>query len=233
MHISRDPKAMAKTLRSALGRRDITLSHSQCLEVVAQQLGFADWNTATAEGRSVARTLPLPQDWFVAGSAPHNYHAGLDRHHADQAATIYAKEDGRQITGFATLMQSFDARAYLGKRIRLVGELSCADTDGLATMWMRIDSAEQGGIRLDNMLTRSENGPLTGTQTWARRVIVLDVPAEAEEIAFGFMLEGKGRCWCRGFEIDMVDTRVAVTSDKASYLNAPSNLDFSPKDQIA
>ncbi|MDX8348259.1 glyoxalase superfamily protein [Cognatiyoonia sp. IB215446] len=233
MHVSRDPKAMAKSLRGALARRDIALSHGQCLEVVAQQLGFVDWNTAAAGGRNSAKLLSLPQDWFLAGSAPHDYHAGRDPDRADQVATIYAKKDGRQITGFATLMQSFDAKAYQGKRVRLVGDLSCADTDGLATMWMRVDSAERGGIRFDNMLNRQENGPLIGTQDWTRRAIVLDVPVDAEKIAFGFMLEGRGQCWCRGFEIDVVDGGVAVTSDKGSYLNAPSNLNFGPKDQTA
>lgn len=37
-------KAMAKSLRTALAAKNVTLSHSECLELVAKQLGFAEWN---------------------------------------------------------------------------------------------------------------------------------------------------------------------------------------------
>ncbi|MDP3258719.1 MAG: glyoxalase superfamily protein [Bosea sp. (in: a-proteobacteria)] len=43
-----DAKLMAKTLREALASRQIDLSHSETLEVVARQFGLADWNTAAA-----------------------------------------------------------------------------------------------------------------------------------------------------------------------------------------
>ncbi|MEO8017857.1 MAG: glyoxalase superfamily protein [Pseudomonadota bacterium] len=37
-------KAMAKSLRDELAAKNISLSHSECLEIVARQFGFADWN---------------------------------------------------------------------------------------------------------------------------------------------------------------------------------------------
>lgn len=42
-------KTMAKSLRDALAERNVSLSHSTCLEIVARQCGFADWNTLTAK----------------------------------------------------------------------------------------------------------------------------------------------------------------------------------------
>ena len=41
-------KQMAKTLRASLQVRNQEVSHSAALELVAQQLGFKDWNTACA-----------------------------------------------------------------------------------------------------------------------------------------------------------------------------------------
>lgn len=41
-------KQMATKLKSSLAQRDLTLSHSAALETVAHQLGFRDWNTASA-----------------------------------------------------------------------------------------------------------------------------------------------------------------------------------------
>jgi uncharacterized glyoxalase superfamily protein PhnB len=39
---------MAKALRKALAQRHVDLSHSACLEIVAHQFGFSDWNTFSA-----------------------------------------------------------------------------------------------------------------------------------------------------------------------------------------
>jgi hypothetical protein len=43
-----DAKAMAKSLREALGRRKIDISHSDGLELVAKQFGYDDWNILAA-----------------------------------------------------------------------------------------------------------------------------------------------------------------------------------------
>jgi hypothetical protein len=49
MSTYKDAKTMAKSLRGALADRNVPLSHSDCLEIVARQFGFADWNTLVAK----------------------------------------------------------------------------------------------------------------------------------------------------------------------------------------
>ena len=49
MRTYQDAKAIAKSLRDFLAARNVSLSHSECLEIVAQQFGFADWNTLAAK----------------------------------------------------------------------------------------------------------------------------------------------------------------------------------------
>lgn len=44
----RDAKAMAQSLREAMSTKQITLTHSETLEIVSRMLGFADWNTLSA-----------------------------------------------------------------------------------------------------------------------------------------------------------------------------------------
>src|SRR5262245_43479470 len=44
-----DAKAMAKSLRTALEGKQITLTHSDGLEIVAGQFGCADWNVLSAK----------------------------------------------------------------------------------------------------------------------------------------------------------------------------------------
>ena len=49
MRTYKDAKAMAKSLRGSLAARSVSLSHSECLEIVAKEFGFADWNTFSAK----------------------------------------------------------------------------------------------------------------------------------------------------------------------------------------
>jgi hypothetical protein len=51
MFTKKNAKTMAKSLRDSLVGRKVSLSHSTCLEIVARQLGFADWNTLSAKLR--------------------------------------------------------------------------------------------------------------------------------------------------------------------------------------
>jgi catechol 2,3-dioxygenase-like lactoylglutathione lyase family enzyme len=42
-------KAMAKSLRESMAGKNVPLSHSECLEIVAQQFGFGNWNVLAAK----------------------------------------------------------------------------------------------------------------------------------------------------------------------------------------
>jgi hypothetical protein len=49
MRTFRDAKAMAKALRAALADKQVSLSHSECLELVAGLLGAESWNVLSAK----------------------------------------------------------------------------------------------------------------------------------------------------------------------------------------
>ncbi|WP_040676325.1 glyoxalase superfamily protein [Nitratireductor pacificus] len=44
-----DSKAMAKAMRTALAERDVTVTQSEALEIVARQFGFDTWNILAAK----------------------------------------------------------------------------------------------------------------------------------------------------------------------------------------
>jgi catechol 2,3-dioxygenase-like lactoylglutathione lyase family enzyme len=44
-----DAKAMARSLRSALGDKKLELSHGECLDIVAWQFGLDNWNVLSAK----------------------------------------------------------------------------------------------------------------------------------------------------------------------------------------
>lgn len=45
----REAKVMAQTLRDSLAIKDLTISHSESLELVSKMLGLPDWNTLSAQ----------------------------------------------------------------------------------------------------------------------------------------------------------------------------------------
>jgi uncharacterized protein len=56
----RDAKAMAQTLRHALKAKSVSLTHSECLELVAKTLGFHDWHVLAATIKSGRPPFPAP-----------------------------------------------------------------------------------------------------------------------------------------------------------------------------
>lgn len=49
MRTIQDFKSMAKSLREDLAAKNLALGHSECLELVARQFGFPDWNTLSSK----------------------------------------------------------------------------------------------------------------------------------------------------------------------------------------
>src|SRR5262245_49257610 len=62
MRTYRESKAMAKSLRYALAGKNISLSHSECLEIVSRQFGFVDWNTLAYKIDLEAGVRPRPAE---------------------------------------------------------------------------------------------------------------------------------------------------------------------------
>jgi uncharacterized glyoxalase superfamily protein PhnB len=60
MRTFRDAKAMAKSLRDALHKKQIALSHSECLELVAAQFALGNWNVLSAKIDVDARDSQSP-----------------------------------------------------------------------------------------------------------------------------------------------------------------------------
>lgn len=56
----RDAKAMAQTLREALGAKSIPLTHSDSLELIARLFGQRDWNTLAARIQAAGGVSDLP-----------------------------------------------------------------------------------------------------------------------------------------------------------------------------
>jgi hypothetical protein len=109
-----------------------------------------------------------------------------------------------------------------------------------AQLWLRLDSAK-GMVGFDNM----NNRPVRGTVDWKKYEIVLDVPANTVNVAFGVFLAGKGQAWVDDFVFEVVgkDTpstnmlppeqmkEGGATPEPDKYPAQPLNLNFE-EDQV-
>jgi len=122
-----------------------------------------------------------------------------------EAVSIRARPNARP-GGMGTLSRTVPAQRWRGKRVRLSADLR-TDRAGRVQMWMRVDGPNRQVLAFDDMQSR----PIRGTSRWRRYSIVLDVPASATHINYGFLLAGSGTVWAKDFAINAVPTRVAVT----------------------
>lgn len=223
-----DSKSMAKTLRKALAERRIEISHSDSLEIVAQQFGFANWNMLSARIDADDAPATLPPGWIVTGQGrPSLYRIGLDPEVPGAVRIATTDRSGPVEDGaLGGLMQTILADQYRGKTVRVRAELKGRGVERGA-LWMRIDPASGRHLRLDNMLSRAKNGVIRGNVEWTERSVVLDVPEEAATIHYGVMLAGDGELWARNFAVETVDPNiVAVTGPQ--HPDQPANPGFLP-----
>ena len=163
----------------------------------------------------------IPDGWNKAGSKPAEYEVGTDKISGKKIMYILGKTNN--IDDFGTVMQTFNATKYQGKRLKLSGYLKSQNVNW-AGMWMRVDGENKSSLSFDNM----QNRPIKGTTNWKKYDIILDVPKESTAIAFGVLTSGKGKVWIKDISFQQVSTSVKTT-DLNSIKNmkdVPTNLDF-------
>ncbi len=175
-------------------------------------------------------SFDLPADWGKTGSKPDSYDMGIDKgmgQDGKNAATI--KSIDKSIKGFGTLMQNCLPDKYLGKRVRMTGSMKSKDIANWAGFWFRVDKANSKTmLSFDNMYERA----VKGTTDWKKYEIVLDVPANASNLAYGALVNGTGQIWFSNLNFEIVDNTVPVTGKEIvtekekKILSEPANLNF-------
>jgi hypothetical protein len=168
-----------------------------------------------------------PGGWQKAGSRE-KYRVGLDRtirHGGKSAGFVQSTADPLGEGAFGAFEQVLNAQDYHGKRLRLTAFVKTKDVDDWSGVWMRIDGRRPNAA-FDNMQQR----PIKGTTDWTAYEVVLDVPNDAIDIAFGVLQAGPGQTWVDDVLLEAVGDDVAVTQTE------PENRDGSPErppEQIA
>jgi hypothetical protein len=198
--------------------------------LVVMVLAFASADAAELErpspgGVTVVADLP---GWWHAGTNLTEYSVDVDRavrHGGKVSARI--KSVVLEPTGFGSLMQVSKPDRFLRKRVRMSAWVKTKDVK-YGGLWLRVDGPTHDPskpLTVDAMSDR----PIAGTRDWQMYQIVLDVPADAGDIAFGAHLSGDGTLWVDDFRFEEVPTTVPLTSPAATtppLSPEPQNLNF-------
>ena len=177
-----------------------------------------------------AVTTTPPNGWWKNGTDNAiAYIAGVDRTQTHEGLpSAYVKSIPSSIEGFGGMMQMCSAEKFVGKRLRLSAWMKTENAnDGGAHLWFRVDGKEKNELlQFDNMDGRS----VKGTNDWKPYAIVLDIPANAAALAYGFFVNGTGQVWVSDVKIEEVGLDVSSTNMTANKVrslpNTPVNLRF-------
>jgi hypothetical protein len=151
--------------------------------------------------------LDLAKGWVLIGPADnYTFHVDAAEKHSGRGSGLL-QCSSPDVDDFGSLIQTIRADAYRGRRVRLSGYLKTRDVEGSARMWMRVDGPDTSPNAFDNMAKRA----IRGNTEWLRYEIILDVSADATQVAFGAILGGSGRLWVDDLTLEAVGDGVATT----------------------
>lgn len=141
---------------------------------------------------------PAPGAFFLVGMDPKSYEMGEETAapHPD-LETRYLKSVATP-KGFGTMMANLPAADYRGKRCKLTAQVKAENVADWAGLWMRVDGPDNKPLAFDNMQDR----PIKGSHDWKNISVVLDVPEDAENIAYGVLMDGEGQVWTAGLKLE-------------------------------
>jgi hypothetical protein len=190
------------------------------LEMEREALLKGNWDTSiSAQQEQAHKQNTATHGWTLSGSHANAYEYGSEEK-ADGKNCGYLRSKEAWSEGFGTLMQVFKATEYSNKRLRYSALVKAEDIEGWAGLWLRVDGSQKQMLAFDNM----QNRPIKGTADWQRYEVVLDVPQESINIAFGILLHGIGQVWISDIQFASVGSDIPTTGESLS--DQPTNLEF-------
>lgn len=225
-----DPQLAAKQLHSALKDRNIDLSHSECRDLVARELGLNDWNVLAAmrAGKASPPTrLVAPPGWSLRGRNLGEFDGGVDRQDTHMGKPVFWLRNAAEPLGNATLRQRIRAEDYAGQRVRFSGWIRAEIVDYYASIGLTVFDGTGRSIYFNNLEHLPVNGALRGSIGWSRRGIVKQIPADAGKIEIICAMVGRGHAQFADLKLEIVGPEVPETRDLT--LETPVNLDFTSR----
>jgi hypothetical protein len=149
-----------------------------------------------------------PGGWYITGRFVSAYAFGTTRPGACGQPGGRVRRTEPQADGEVQVLQTFEAGAYRGARVRFTATLDARGIEGSAGLLLRAEGREGQALALDDMRHR----PLKGTLRCGRISVVLDVPKETEQLSLGVTLAGGGSLEFSDVALEKVPDSVPLTA---------------------
>jgi hypothetical protein len=154
----------------------------------------------------------FPEGW--AGEPPGHRSRGTlvvvddERCHGGSRCALmsgFAGLDRVAAPGRRNLLQTFDARPYRGREIRLAAAVRAQEAPGqdAPQLWLRADR-EDGSVALMENAGDGSGGPVDSGE-WRLYELRAQVPADARAMRIGVQASGAGRTWLDDVSFEIVD----------------------------
>jgi RNA polymerase sigma factor (sigma-70 family) len=143
--------------------------------------------------------------WFLSDAK--DFESGIDvsdSHSGDECA--YLKSVASRPRTFGFLSKSIKPGPYLGNRLKMSAWVKTKlENEATVQLWLRADGAWKNRVGcFDNMYKRA----IAGATEWTKHAVSVDVPATAERILFGVLLNGKGKVWIDEVALELLNDEV-------------------------
>jgi hypothetical protein len=144
MRTIQDFKSMAKSLRDDLAAKKVALGHSECLELVAHQFGFPDWNTLSSKLDGAEHFPPS-----LRGSAVLEGLAGVDAKRVDDRYMLVPRSTSRSVDVVFMINLLRDKRLIAMPCVAgRFGQTSSIEIENLLRVSCIADAPDEGGRSL-------------------------------------------------------------------------------------
>jgi hypothetical protein len=145
--------------------------------------------------------------WNLVGDRLEDYQIGTDGSMVHSgAASGHIQSTAGKAAGLGVLLQTFAAAQYRGQRLRMSAYVKTDSVSKGAGVLMRVDGANRM-LAISNMQDR----PVKGTTDWTKYDVVLDIPEDSVDIAFGPWIQETGRISFDDFQFEVVGSDVPIT----------------------
>lgn len=171
-------------------------------------------------------TIPCQaqRNWQVFAPREQTYVGSREAGYQSKYSASLRSTEKASDSSYALYVQDIDASLYRGCRLRLSGFLRTQLDGGWAGLWLRADGPKQKPLAFENMQSKA----LRESREWNRYQIEIDIPAQAESLHYGALLNGRGQMWVDDLKLEIVGNPPPGLAEmrKLRTLKEPTNLGF-------
>jgi hypothetical protein len=143
------------------------------------------------------------RDWMLLGDNVKEYQIGYSDYHTYGGKPSGGiQSSGFNMSGSGIIARRVPAKEWWGKRVRFSCVVKTVQTQGTVGAWVGLETKTEGKKSKYVTVKSTLDQPLTGSNDWTQRSVVLSVPPGTDNLLIGVELSGRGLALLNNVRID-------------------------------